>query len=288
VIRHCEQAEEEKRNRVMEKRSDGGLSPDSSAPALRDSIRLTAAETWEVTLAACKQVGRPIFFAMAIIVLAFVPVFALTGQEGKLFHPLAWTKTFAMVGATLLGVTLVPVLCSLLVRGPYHREDRNIVMRFFLKLYEPTLNWALGHRKAVIGGAAALLALAMLVAFGLPRSWVAGMRDAGWSRTANLVQGFGKEFMPPLNEGSLLYMPVLLPKTGLTELQRVMAWQDEVMASLPEVELVAGKLGRFETSTDPAPTEMLETTITLKPEWISTNRTVLGFIKLPRVMRNPD
>jgi Cu(I)/Ag(I) efflux system membrane protein CusA/SilA len=93
--------------------------------------------------------------------------------------------------------------------------------------------------------------------------------------------------MPPLNEGSLLYMPVLLPKTSLTEIQRVMAWQDQVMAGVPEIETVAGKLGRFETPTDPAPTEMLETTITLKPEWISTNRTVLGFIKLPRVVRNP-
>jgi Cu(I)/Ag(I) efflux system membrane protein CusA/SilA len=262
VIRHCERAEEEK------KRS------------------LTPAETWDVTLAACKQVGRPIFFAMAIIILAFVPVFALTGQEGKLFHPLAWTKTFAMVGSTLLAVTVVPVLCSLLVRGPFHAEDRNIIMRMLLKIYDPVLNWALKHRKTVIGAAAMLLATALLIAFGLPRAWTASIRDAGWTRTANLVQGFGKEFMPPLNEGSLLYMPVLLPKTSLTEIQRVMAWQDQVMAGVPEIETVAGKLGRFETPTDPAPTEMLETTITLKPEWISTNRTVLGFIKLPRVVRN--
>lgn len=263
VIRHCERAEEEK------KRS------------------LTPAETWQVTLEACRQVGRPIFFAMAIIILAFVPVFALTGQEGKLFHPLAWTKTFAMVGSTLLAVTLVPVLCSLLVRGPFHSEDRNIIMRLLLKIYDPVLNWALNHRKTVISAAALLLASALLMAFGLPRAWVKDIRDAGWQRTANLVQGFGKEFMPPLNEGSLLYMPVLLPKTSLSEIQRVMAWQDQVMAGLPEIETVAGKLGRFETPTDPAPTEMLETTITLKPEWISTNRTVLGFIKLPRVVRNP-
>jgi copper/silver efflux system protein len=288
VIRQCEKAEEKKRNGVMENGSAGVMNPNADTPTLQHAMRLTPQETWDVTLAACKQVGRPIFFAMAIIILAFVPVFALSGQEGKLFHPLAWTKTFAMVGATLLGVTLVPVLCSLLVRGPYHSEERNIVMRFLLKLYEPTLNWALAHRKTVMGAAAALLALALVVAFGLPRTWVAGLRQAGWSRTANLVQGFGKEFMPPLNEGSLLYMPVLLPTTGLTELQRVMAWQDQVMASVPEVELVAGKLGRFETPTDPAPTEMLETTITLKPEWIATNRTVLGFIKLPRMMRNPE
>ncbi|MEI2724204.1 MAG: CusA/CzcA family heavy metal efflux RND transporter [Verrucomicrobiota bacterium] len=263
VIRHCERAEEEK------------------------GSRLTSAETLNVTLAACQQVGRPIFFAMAIIILAFVPVFALSGQEGKLFHPLAWTKTFAMVGSTLLAVTLVPVLCSLLVRGPFHSEDRNIIMRLLLKIYDPVLNWALNHRKTVISAAAMLLASALFMAFGLPRAWVKDIRDAGWQGTANLVQGFGKEFMPPLNEGSLLYMPVLLPKTSLSEIQRVMAWQDEVMAGMPEIETVAGKSGRFETPTDPAPTEMLETTITLKPEWISTNRTVLGFIKLPRVVRNP-
>lgn len=262
VIRHCERAEEKK----------GG--------------RLTAAETWQVTLAACQQVGRPIFFAMAIIILAFVPVFALTGQEGKLFHPLAWTKTFAMIGSTLLAVTIVPVLCSLLVRGPFHGEEHNIVMRLLLKIYDPALNWALTHRKMVISAAAALLAVALVLAFGLPRTWVKGMRDRGWNSAADLAQGFGKEFMPPLNEGALLYMPVLFPKTGLKEVQRVMSWQDKVMATVPEIETVAGKLGRFESPTDPAPIEMLETTITLKPEWIATNRTVFGFIKWPTVIRN--
>jgi len=264
VLRHCESAEDKK----------GG--------------RLTPAETWHETLAACQQVGRPIFFAMAIIILAFVPVFALTGQEGKLFHPLAWTKTFAMVGSTLLAVTLVPVLCSLLVRGPFHGEDRNIVMRLLLKIYDPALNWALNHRKTVMSAAALLLAAALLTAFGLPRAWTKNLRDRGWERTADLAQGFGKEFMPPLNEGGLLYMPVLHPKTGLKEIQRVMSWQDTVLASVPEIETVAGKLGRFETPTDPAPTEMLETTITLKPEWIPTNRTVLGFIKIPSVVRNSE
>src|SRR4030095_16460316 len=98
--------------------------------------RLSAAETFDVTLAAAKQVGRPIFFAMAIIILAFVPVFALTGQSGKLFHPLAFTKTFAMVGSTLLAVTVVPVLCSILVRGPFHAEDRNWIMRALLQIYD--------------------------------------------------------------------------------------------------------------------------------------------------------
>ena len=244
VLRHCEKAEDKK----------GGS--------------LTPAETWKVTLAACKQVGRPIFFAMAIIILAFVPVFALTGQEGKLFHPLAFTKTFAMIGSTLLAVTLVPVLCSVLVRGPFHSEDRNIVMKSLLGIYQPALDWALNHRKTVVTMAMMILGVSLFIAFGLPRETVKKIRDGGFPRAADLVTGFGKEFMPPLNEGSLLYMPVMIPKTGLKEIQRVMSWQDEVMSKVPEIASVAGKLGRFETATDPAPTEMLETTIMLKPEYI--------------------
>ncbi|HWB04892.1 MAG TPA: efflux RND transporter permease subunit [Verrucomicrobiales bacterium] len=248
VIRHCEKEEHAK-----------GRS-------------LTRSETWHTTLEACRQVGRPIFFAMAIIILAFVPVFALTGQEGKLFHPLAFTKTFAMIGSTLLAVTLVPVLCTLLVRGPFHSEEKNVVMKFLLRLYDPVLNWSLTHRKTVLAAAACLLAAALLMAFGLPRATVKDLRDAGYPRLASLSAGFGKEFMPPLNEGSLLYMPVLLPKTGLTEIQRVMSWQDKVISEAPEVASVAGKLGRFDTATDPAPAEMLETTIMLKPEYIKDGR----------------
>lgn len=271
VIRHCERAEEEKRSRVIGQRSTEGTLPLTVDPLTVDpsQFRLTGRETWEVTLAACKQVGRPIFFAMAIIILAFVPVFALTGQEGKLFHPLAFTKTFAMIGSTLLAVTLVPVLCSWLVRGPFHSEDHNVVMKFLLRLYDSALNWALNHRKTVLACAAFILGTSLVIAFGLPRATVKQIRDAGFPRAASLVAGFGREFMPPLNEGSLLFMPVLMPKTGLTEIQRVMSWQDKVIAATPEVESVAGKLGRFESATDPAPTEMLETTIMLKPEYIS-------------------
>ena len=255
VIRHCETEEQEK------------------------GRPLTAAERWQTTLTASQQVGRPIFFAMGIILLAFLPVFALTGQEGKLFHPLAFTKTFAMLGATLLGVTLVPVLCSFLVRGPYHEEDRNIVMSFLMRIYDPALSWALNHRKTVVGTAVILLVFCLVLAFGLPRATTKRIADAGFNRTAELFAGFGKEFMPPLNEGSLLHMPVLMPKTGFKEIQRVMSWQDQIIAATPEVETVAGKLGRFETATDPAPTEMLETTIMLKPEYIPNGKF--------RVKRNP-
>jgi Cu(I)/Ag(I) efflux system membrane protein CusA/SilA len=240
VIRHCEAAEAKK----------GG--------------RLDAAETWRVTLEASMQVGRPIFFAMAIIILAFVPVFALTGEAGKLFHPLAFTKTFAMVGSTVLAVTIVPVLCALLVRGPFHAEHENWVMRALLRLYEPALDWALRRRRAVLAGAAAMLIGALVLAFGLPRSVVAKLDR--FPALANVARGMGSEFMPPLNEGSLLFMPVLLPSTSLTEVKRIMAWQDAVIAATPEVASAAGKLGRAESATDPAPVEMIETTIMLKPE----------------------
>ena len=251
VIRHCEREEE------------------------RLGRPLLPRETWQTTLKASHQVGRPIFFAMGIIILAFIPIFVLGGQEGRLFHPLAWTKTFAMVGATLFAVTLVPVLCSLLVRGPFHREDRNWVMRGLLALYDPVLDWALHWRRTVVALAGLLLCFCLLLAFGLPQSLrpdtLAGERLPGNPLLRHLTTGFGSEFMPALEEGSLLFMPVLVPSTSLTEIKRIMAWQDRVMKETPEVASVAGKLGRFESATDPAPVEMIETTIMLRPpsEWRS-------------------
>ncbi|MDB6006687.1 MAG: heat-shock protein Hsp70 [Prosthecobacter sp.] len=196
-----------------------------------------------VVLAAVTQVGRPVVFALGIIILAFLPVFALSGEEGKLFHPLAFAKTFALLGAALLAVTLVPVLCTLFVRGPFHAEERNVVMRFLLRLYDPALDFALNHRRIVLTCAGIILAIALA-----------------------LVPRMGSEFMPPLNEGSLLFMPSFVPATSLSEVKRAMAWQDQVLASFPEVRSAVGKLGRADTATDPAPTEMIETTIMLKPE----------------------
>ncbi len=241
VIRHCEQAE----------------------AAL--GRRLTAAEVFAETLTATTRVGRPMFYSMLVIILAFVPVFLLTGQEGKLFHPLAYTKTFALVGATLLAVTAVPVFCTLLVRGPFKREQDNPVMRGLLALYDPVLDWSLRHRGVVLGLAGGLLVLCLGIAFGLPR--VLNDRLPDW--VLRHTQGLGSEFMPTLEEGSLLFMPVLLPATSLTEAKRIMAWQDRVIAAHPAVASAAGKLGRATTATDPAPVEMIETTITLKPkgEW---------------------
>ncbi|MCX5683597.1 MAG: efflux RND transporter permease subunit [Planctomycetota bacterium] len=228
--------------------------------------RLTPAETWQATLEAARQVGRPIFFAVLIIILAFIPVFMLIGEEGKLFHPLAFTKTFAMIGAALLAVTVVPAFCTFLVRGPFHPESRNFVMKRLLWVYDPTLDWALSHRRTVLGVAATLLATALVLAFGLPRPVASTLESWGLDGPAKVARGMGSEFMPPLNEGSLLFMPVLLPSTSLTEIKRLISWQDQVMKQVPEVQSAAGKLGRSETATDPAPVEMIETTIELKPE----------------------
>ncbi|MEI7939665.1 MAG: CusA/CzcA family heavy metal efflux RND transporter [Verrucomicrobiota bacterium] len=243
VIRHCER---------QEKRYGGR--------------RLTGAETWQTTLEAAQQVGRPIFFAMIIIILAFLPVFTLAGEEGKLFRPLAFTKTFAMIGATLLAVTLVPALCTFFVRGPFRPEEENWIMKRLLRIYTPALDWALTHRRVVLGIAASLLGVAIILAFGLPRPVARALESWHWRGAAKVARGMGSEFMPALNEGSLLFMPVLLPSTSLTEIKRLIAWQDQVMKQVPEVQSAAGKLGRAETATDPAPVEMIETTIELKPE----------------------
>ena len=241
AIRHCEIAERKK------------------------GSRLNKVESLQVTLEAAQQVGRPIFFAMLIIILAFVPVFALSGQEGKLFHPLAFTKTFAMLGSTILAITLVPVLCATFIRGPFRSEDSNPLMKILLAIYNPVLDLALRFRKTVLGFALISLVLALVLAFGLPQKIVSKLATFN-PQLATKLNGMGSEFMPTLNEGSLLFMPVLLPSTSLTEVKRIMAWQDAVIKQTPEVESVGGKLGRSETATDPAPIEMIEATIMLKPE----------------------
>src|SRR6266403_1073866 len=185
---------------------------------------------------------------MAIIILAFIPVFSLTGEEGKLFHPLAFTKTFAMAGATIIAVTLVPVLCTFLLRGKFHPEQANPVMRGFHFLYRPVLRFALNHRLLTVSFAALLFLGAIF-----------------------LATGIGKEFMPPLNEGDLMYMPVTDPAISIDEARNILSKQDEVLKSFPEVEYAVGKAGRADTSTDPAPVNMNETIVHLKPpeQWPS-------------------
>lgn len=197
----------------------------------------------ETVLDATRLVGRPIFFAMWIIILAFVPVFALTGQEGKLFHPLAYTKTFAMIGAAILAVTLVPVLCSLLIGGKIREEESNFLMRFLVWLYRPFLYWALRHRILTLGAALLLVAGA-----------------------AALMPRVGKEFMPPLNEGDLLFMPVTDPAISLPQAISIVKKQNEAIRKFPEVASVVAKISRADTSTDPSPVNMTETIVNLKPE----------------------
>ncbi len=198
---------------------------------------------WEITLNAARLVGRPISFAMVIIILAFVPVFALTGMEGKMFHPLAFTKTFAMVGSTILAITLVPVLCTFLIRGKLHSESENPLMRVLRAIYKPALGWALRNRAITLAAAVLLLAGALY--------------------TATTI---GSEFMPPLDEETALFMPIADPRISLTEATRILRQQDQIIAADPAAAMVVGKVGRAETSTDPAPVNMSETTITFKPK----------------------
>src|SRR5258705_5294795 len=198
---------------------------------------------WQAVLDSTRLVGRPVFFSMAIIVLAFIPVFSLTGQEGKLFHPLAFTKTFAMVGATIIAVTLVPVLCTYLLGGKFHSEQSNPVMRGLRFAYRPALQFALRHRLLIVSVAFLLFAGAIV-----------------------LATGIGREFMPPLNEGDLMYMPVTDPAISIDEALKIMSKQDEILKSFPEVQSAVGKAGRAQTSTDPSPVNMNETIVHLKPE----------------------
>lgn len=201
------------------------------------------AKVWRAVLDATKTVGLPIFASMAIIVLAFMPVFALEGQEGKLFRPLAFTKTFAMFGAAFMAVTLVPVLCTYFLGGKLHPEEWNPIMRFLRAVYRPALVWAVRNRVVTVALAALLFSGALYVSTRI-----------------------GSEFMPPLNEGDLMYMPVTDPAISIDEAARVLARQDEILKSFPEVEWAVGKAGRAETSTDPSPVNMNETIVHLKPE----------------------
>ncbi len=197
----------------------------------------------EVIIRAAVEVGRPIFFSLLIIAVSFMPVFTLEAQEGRLFKPLAFTKNFAMFFAAVLAITLVPALMGLLVRGRIHSEERHPISRFLIWVYTPVINVVLRFRKVTI--ALAVLALAL---------------------TAPSFLRLGSEFMPPLNEGSILYMPTALPGMSVTEAKKALHTQDKVLAQFPEVERVFGKVGRARTATDPAPLSMVETTVTLRPE----------------------
>ena len=206
----------------------------------------TVKDRAEAMLDACKEVGPALFFSLLIITVSFLPVFTLESQEGRLFSPLAYTKTFSMAGAALLSVTLVPVLMLLFIRGKIMPEAKNPLNRFLIWTYRPIIAWVMRWKKVTI--ALALIALGV--------SWYPASK-------------LGSEFMPTLNEGTLLYMPASLPGMSITKAAEVLQTQDKIIKSFPEVSSVYGKAGRANTATDPAPTEMFETVINLKPqqEW---------------------
>jgi Cu(I)/Ag(I) efflux system membrane protein CusA/SilA len=192
---------------------------------------------------ACREVGPALFFSLLIITVSFLPVFSLEGQEGRLFSPLAYTKTFSMAGAALLSVTLVPVLMMLFIRGKVMPEAKNPVNRFLIWIYRPIIAAVMRFKVVTI-----LLAVAVLAVTAWP-----AMR-------------LGSEFMPALNEGTLFYMPTSLPAMSITKAAELLQTQDKIIRSFPEVASVFGKAGRAQTATDPAPVEMFETVINLKPE----------------------
>ena len=200
-------------------------------------------DRWEIVAESAKQVGPPLFFSLLIITFSFLPVFSLEAQEGRLFKPLAFTKTFAMAGAALLSITLVPVLMGYLIRGKIRPESENPINRALQRIYSPVIDFALRRPWTVIASAAVVLGVTILP----------------WQR-------LGSEFMPTLHEGSILYMPTTVPGISIAKAREILRWQDSVLHSFPEVETVLGKAGRARTATDPAPLDMFETTITLKPE----------------------
>ncbi|HZS18709.1 MAG TPA: CusA/CzcA family heavy metal efflux RND transporter [Candidatus Udaeobacter sp.] len=199
-------------------------------------------ERVQVIIAGAKSVGRSLFFALLVITVSFVPVFSLTAQEGRLFRPLAFTKTFSMFFASFLGVTLVPVLMTLLIRGKITPEEKNPVNRFLIRTYQPFADFVLRYRWFTLGCALVIL---LITIFPYKR--------------------LGSEFMPPLNEGTLLYMPTAVPGMSITEATKILQIQDRQLKKIPEAVTVFGKAGQAETPTDPAPLSMFETVVTLKP-----------------------
>ncbi|MCH7522057.1 MAG: efflux RND transporter permease subunit, partial [Candidatus Marinimicrobia bacterium] len=198
---------------------------------------------WQLILDASKEVGPPLFYSLLIITFSFLPVFTLEAQEGRLFKPLAFTKTYAMAASALLAITIVPILMGYLIKGKILPERKNPVNRFLIRVYQPMIELVLRYRRATL-----VITLAVLAVTIIP------------------LRNIGSEFMPPLNEGDLLYMPTTDPGISITKAREILQQTDKIIKTFPEVERVFGKIGRAETATDPAPLSMIETTITLKPE----------------------
>ena len=194
-------------------------------------------------LESAKEVAPSIFYSLLVITISFLPVFTLEQQEGRMFKPLAFTKTYSMAAAAILTITIVPILLGYFVRGKMKKEDENPITRFLAKIYHPVVDFVMNKRWWVIG-AAVLIVLATIIPY----------------------SKLGSEFMPPLNEGDLLYMPTTLPGISITKAKEILQQTDKIIKSFPEVKSVFGKIGRAETPTDPAPLSMVETTIQLKPK----------------------
>jgi len=291
---------------------------------------MTEANRWEIIREAAGEVGPPLFFSLLIITLSFLPVFALEAQEGRLFTPLAYTKTFAMAAAAGLSITLVPVLMGYFIRGRIVPESRNPMDRGLVFLYRPLIRLALARPRSVIAASGLLAASLFLPLYGVGsllaplgwpvaisqpllgepdsgsvrKAWRDGVASAseqlndawrglfGFSPTlARLADGTGTEFMPDLDEGDLLYMPSTFPAVSIGKAQEILQQTDRLIATVPEVQRVFGKVGRAETATDPAPLTMVETTIQLKPreEWrpgMTTDnlkRELDSLVKLPGI-----
>ena len=200
-------------------------------------------ERTQIIIDSAKEVGPALFFSLLIITISFLPVLVLQGQSGRLFKPLAFTKTFAIAASALVSITVIPALTVIFVKGKVISESRNPFSKFAIKLYRPIISFVLNHRATVI-----LVSVVLLILTAVP------------------VLKIGSEFMPPLYEGDLLYMPTTLPGISITKAKEILQQTDKIIASFPEVEQVFGKIGRAETATDPAPLTMIETTIMLKPE----------------------
>jgi Cu(I)/Ag(I) efflux system membrane protein CusA/SilA len=223
-------------------REVGAARPDES-PRTFSTRQLTTAQRWRVVIASAQEVGPALFFSLLIITVSFLPVFVLDGQEGRLFKPLAFTKTFTMAAASLLSVTLVPVAMGLFIRGRLYREHANPLNRALVRLYRPVIDTVLRYRAPVI--------LASVVAVIV--TWIP------WTR-------LGSEFMPRLDEGTMLFMPTTLPGLPVARAREVLRQQDAILKSFPEVDHVWGKAGRANSATDPAGFDMIETTVSLRPE----------------------
>jgi len=233
-------------------------------------------DTTEIVIRACRTVGRPIFFSVVITILSFLPVFALSGREGKMFHPLAWTKTFALVGVAVLSITLVPALIPIFLKGRIKSEDENWLVRTMIEIFKPMLSWLMDRTTLVCW------LFVVILGFG----YVASTK-------------LGREFMPDLNEGSIMDMPTTVPRASIAEAGRDLRVRDAVLRGFPEVWQVVGKAGRAETPTDPSPLDMVETVINLRDHelWpkrklkfedaVAQTRVVLDALRAKGLIRRP-